>query len=82
MLYNMWMPRGASGRIVLEIDPGQKLTLYEVLDAEGMTLKDWFLKQLRSYTAERRHPTRFPHESPAARGAEGAHRTSVTSNAH
>lgn len=46
------MPRGDSGRIVLEIEPGQKRKLYAVLDEAGLTLKDWFLDQVREYLDE------------------------------
>ena len=43
------MPRGYSGRIVLEIDPQKKRQLYAALDEEGSTLKDWFLRHLDPY---------------------------------
>jgi len=38
------MPRGASGRVVVEIDPHLKRQLYSRLAAEGTTLKHWFLE--------------------------------------
>ena len=60
MLYNMDMPRGDSGRIVLEIDPGEKQKLYELLDLQGITLKQWFLGQARAYVRESLEPTLFP----------------------
>jgi len=59
MLYNMTMPRGDSGRIVLEIDPGEKRKLYELLDTQGVTLKQWFLGQARNYVRETLEPTLF-----------------------
>lgn len=37
------MARGASGRIVIEIDPEVKSRLYAVLAKSEMTLKEWFL---------------------------------------
>lgn len=43
------MPRGKSGRIVLEVDPEEKQYLYEALEKDGLTLKDWFLGQARHY---------------------------------
>lgn len=49
MLYNINMARGESGRIVLEIDPSQKDDLYSALTRDGLTLKDWFLRQAAQY---------------------------------
>jgi len=43
------MARGPSGRIVLEIDPETKRTLYEAVVRDGLTLKDWFLRSAREY---------------------------------
>lgn len=43
------MPRGDSGRIVLEIDPSQKRRLYAILDHKGITLREWFLCRVREY---------------------------------
>jgi hypothetical protein len=43
------MAVGDSGRIVLEIDPGEKQSLYAALGRDGITLKDWFLRQMGSY---------------------------------
>lgn len=43
------MPRGKSGRIVLEIDPEEKQGLYDALEKDGLTLKEWFLGQARGY---------------------------------
>ncbi len=37
------MPVGRSGRIVIEIDPELKQELYASLEAEGLSLKHWFL---------------------------------------
>lgn len=46
------MARGESGRIVLEIDPSQKDDLYSALTKDGLTLKDWFLRQAEQYLRE------------------------------
>lgn len=46
------MPRGSSGRIVLEIDPELKEELYAALKKEDLTLKDWFLERARQYLYE------------------------------
>lgn len=66
MLYNITMARSNSGRIVLEIDPSVKRDLYEVLHEEGLTLKDWFLKQTRSYLTQRAQPSLFDSAQVAA----------------
>lgn len=44
-----YMARGDSGRIVLEIDPLQKDELYTAIARDGLTLKDWFLRQADQY---------------------------------
>jgi len=48
-----YMARGRSGRIVLEIDPSQKDDLYSALTRDGLTLKDWFLRQAAQYLRNR-----------------------------
>jgi hypothetical protein len=53
------MARGPSGRIVLEIDPGQKVELYKAIEKNGMTLKEWFLRQVGRYLSEQAHPELF-----------------------
>jgi len=69
MLYNIAMARSNSGRIVLEIDPSEKRDLYEALEEEGLTLKDWFLKQARSLLAQRAQPSLFnPVQGKGRRG--------------
>jgi hypothetical protein len=51
------MARGPSGRIVVEIDASIKRELHSALAAQGLSLKDWFLKQARRYLFERQHPS-------------------------
>jgi hypothetical protein len=46
------MARGASGRIVLEVDPELKAELYAALAEDGLTLKEWFLERVRQYLYE------------------------------
>ena len=46
------MSIGNSGRIVIEIDPHFKRTLYSALAKDGMTLKDWFLREVQIYLRE------------------------------
>jgi len=53
------MARGESGRIVLEIDPSQKDVLYSALTKDGMTLKDWFLRQASQYLRDRSQSSAF-----------------------
>ncbi len=53
------MARGESGRIVLEIDPSAKDELYTALTKDGMTLKDWFLRQASQYLRDRAQPALF-----------------------
>jgi hypothetical protein len=53
------MVRGKSGRIVLEIDPVLKSDLYEALQEEGITLKEWFLRHTGSYLANKAQPSLF-----------------------
>lgn len=47
------MARGDSGRIVLEIDPSEKDDLYSALTRDGLTLKEWFLRQAAQYLRDR-----------------------------
>jgi hypothetical protein len=54
---------GDSGRIVLEIDPAQKQSLYAALGRDGITLKDWFLRQVGGYL---RHADQLSFFAPAS----------------
>jgi len=47
------MPVGASGRIVVEIDPELKQELYGALEMDGMRLKHWFLEQVDDFLKNR-----------------------------
>jgi len=46
------MSIGNSGRIVIEVEPEVKRQLYSTLAREGMTLKDWFLREAGNYMKE------------------------------
>lgn len=46
------MPVGASGRVVVEIDPKLKKELYIALAKEGLHLKDWFLQNIDNFLAD------------------------------
>lgn len=43
------MSIGNSGRIVIEVDPELKKQLYSSLTRDGMSLKEWFLKNAELY---------------------------------
>eukprot|EP01034_Spumella_vulgaris_P002122 gene2122-2762_t len=43
------MSIGNSGRIVIEVDPHFKRNLYSALAKDGMSLKDWFLREVNVY---------------------------------
>jgi hypothetical protein len=56
------MPRGSSGRIVLEIEPSIKKELYSALDIDAITLKRWFLNEVLRYLKERGQLSLFENE--------------------
>lgn len=63
------MARGLSGRIVIEVDPATKHSLYVALARHGLTLKAWFLREAGQYlTAE--EDRRDNAVSPPTRSAE------------
>ena len=47
------MSVGASGRIVIEIEPGLKQELHTALRKEGLHLKAWFLDNAQRFLSER-----------------------------
>ncbi len=68
------MARGPSGRLVIEMDPILKRDLHSALAADGITLKDWFLKHVSEYVADRRRLNIVQYsadlDEPSARVAE------------
>jgi hypothetical protein len=66
------MPIGDSGRIVLEIDPGEKQSLYAALAKDGLTLKDWFLRHVGIYLKEGGQLSLFASHVVAERPGESA----------
>lgn len=46
------MPRGKSGRIVLEVDPELKRKLYLSLEKNQKTLREWFIENASNYVIE------------------------------
>jgi hypothetical protein len=49
------MAKGESGRIVLEVDPELKKTLYSILAMEQKTLKDWFIDKAQNHIDEKKN---------------------------
>lgn len=50
------MPKGDSGRVVIEIEPNLKRRLYSRLAVENLTLKEWFVVAATRYIAEQEQP--------------------------
>jgi len=46
------MPKGKSGRVVIEVEPALKRRLYSALAIENSTLKQWFIDSATQYVAE------------------------------
>ena len=61
------MPRGESGRIVIEVEPEFKRRLYAALAMSDSTLKDWFLKQASDFCEEAVQPTLFSQKPSQAK---------------
>jgi hypothetical protein len=51
------LARGKSGRIVIEVDPTIKRSLYLSLEQNQITLKDWFLEAASFYITNNLPPT-------------------------
>lgn len=49
LCYIIYMARGPSGRVVVEMEPALKRALHARLVSEGRSLKDWFLECAASY---------------------------------
>ncbi len=61
------MAKGNSGRIVIEVEPVFKNELYEALNTEGMTLKDWFLKNAHEFLKDKSQLSLLPADEKLAR---------------
>jgi hypothetical protein len=57
------MPKGESGRVVIEIEPALKRRLYSALAIDNSTLKQWFVDAAQQYLAEHEQPS-LPEISP------------------
>lgn len=58
------MAKGKSGRVVIEVGPDLKRRLYRVLGAQGVTLKDWFLRTAEEHIDQYEQPPLLPHGRP------------------
>ena len=47
------MPRGKSGRIVVEVDEDLKGRLHATLALDGLTVKEWFVERAEHYVDSR-----------------------------
>jgi len=47
------MPRGKSGRIVVEVEPDLKGRLHATLALDGLTVKEWFVERAKDYVDTR-----------------------------
>ncbi len=47
------MSIGDSGRVVIEVDTQLKHGLHKVLKEDGLSMKEWFIKNAESYLAMR-----------------------------
>ena len=43
------MPKGDSGRIVVDVEPALKRQLYSALAMDSCTLKEWFIRSAKNY---------------------------------
>ena len=50
------MAIGKSGKVLIEIDTELKQELYGALRRDGLTMKDWFLRNAKDYLATRAQP--------------------------
>ena len=46
------MPKGESGRVVVELEPAMKRKLYSALAMDSRTLKDWMIENIERYLSD------------------------------
>ena len=68
LCYVTCMPRGTSGRIVIEVDPQLKHDLYVELARREMTLKSWFIREAGALIAIGAQLTLLPEGNTASGG--------------
>lgn len=64
------MAKGNSGRVVIEAGAALKQRLYRVLDAEGVTLKDWFIRTAEEHIEQYEQPPLLPKRRPVPKDSE------------
>lgn len=69
------MARGESGRLVIEVDPEFKTSLYSVLARNGTTLKDWFIASALRFVEEQMQPSLFTSGTTSAAEARPVYST-------
>ncbi len=57
------MSIGKSGRIVVEVDPDLKRSLYSELATNGLSLKEWFVDSAMTYLKSNSQVRKPPSES-------------------
>ena len=56
------MSIGSSGRIVIEVETDLKRMLYATLEKDGLTLKEWFIRNAVTYLQDVEQPSLFEPE--------------------
>lgn len=64
------MSIGASGRVVIELDPALKRALHSALAQQGMTMKDWFVAMALDYVRNSTQLSLYSQEQQNATGRE------------
>lgn len=59
MGYVTYMVLGKSNRVVVDIDINEKRELHAALAKDGLTLKGWFIENMKRYLQDRRQPLLF-----------------------
>jgi hypothetical protein len=55
-----------SGRVVVELQPELKLALHAALAAEGLSLKEWLVRNAETFVARHRQPALQFDQAPPA----------------
>lgn len=72
------MSIGNSGRIVIEVEPKLKRQLYSALTQDGLSLKEWFLKNAEGYiSVSRQKPIQTDSSSTTENSSKYTNRETV-----